>query len=427
MLQLRARVEQGSDARPLGDRPLHGSGGGLGQVHVANAEPLLKPAEGLERDAVEVLRPAELQPQVLDPLAGEVVRGRDQVVGGRQGGNLRVAIDEGPVLQVVVAVGDQHRERQPPNELEQRFGVAAAVDQACDRLEVPLVLVLRIDVPDLGQVLDVNQAPMLVPVEPPNGVGELLVSGPHAVGQAIVDPLSGHQHDVGRVDADRAGQRHHRELIARDITEPQVGRLDDPVAALAGGRDGQPLVPQQHGELHRHPGQGEPDAGVVVVVRSGDVRVRHVTPHGFDRELAFGQHADRARQVVADLGEQLDLPLPVHAALAGDPVPEHPLREQVGEPRRDPDGGDVDLVRPVLEDQPEHGAIRVFAIVEVELEPCPVANPIDDPGAPVADPDAEAIGVRLTHHRSAPPPRHRPGLAGQATGYPRTPTRSAAG
>ena len=62
-------------ARPRSERPLHGEGGALGQVHVARDQALLKPPEGREAYPIEFLRAAELQGQVFDPLAYEVMGG----------------------------------------------------------------------------------------------------------------------------------------------------------------------------------------------------------------------------------------------------------------------------------------------------------------------------------------------------------------
>ena len=86
---------------------------------------------------MEILGSAELKAKVFGPLADEVVRGRNQVVGGRQRGDSAIPIDKRPVLQVVVAIGDEHGERQPPGEFKQRLFVATAVDQVRDGLEVP--------------------------------------------------------------------------------------------------------------------------------------------------------------------------------------------------------------------------------------------------------------------------------------------------
>src|SRR5580692_133781 len=86
----------------------------------------------------------------------------------------------------------------------------------------------------------------------------------------------------------------------------------------------------------------------------------------------------------------------------------------------------MNLLRAVLEDEPEHRTVGVIPVVEVQREARAVAYPVDRPGPSITDPDAEAIGIRLSRHRSAPPlrPRHR-ARASPVMACPRTPTRTA--
>lgn len=82
LLEARVTVEEVRVLRPLGQCPFHGDRGALGQVHIACAQALLQPPEGAQADAVKFLVTAELQGEVFDLDALEVMSGRDDVIRG---------------------------------------------------------------------------------------------------------------------------------------------------------------------------------------------------------------------------------------------------------------------------------------------------------------------------------------------------------
>ena len=126
------------------------------------------------------------------------------------------------------------------------------MNQGGGGLERAAVLVFRVEVPDLGQVLDVY-APVAVAIEAPHSVGPFLSFRPRCVGQ-LRKVVAVPQPDLGNIDSAEPGQRHHRELVGGHFRVHRVGHLDYPVPIPIAGGQGQAVTLLEQRELECHPG-----------------------------------------------------------------------------------------------------------------------------------------------------------------------------
>lgn len=155
-----------------------------------------------------------------------------------------------------VAVADQHEERQAPGELAKTRHVVTAKQEARDRLEIPLVLVVRVPVEHLSEVFDVSSTPAGGAIESSDRIREVLGAAPCVLRQSV-QPVTMDQPDLGYLYAGGRGQRHHRVFVRREVGEDRIGQLHDPVADLAVNRGGELVASAQHRELRCNPSQRE--------------------------------------------------------------------------------------------------------------------------------------------------------------------------
>ena len=173
-------------------------------------------------------------------VAWDIGERRKQVIGRCQQRVSPIRIDQRPVLEVHVAIPDQHRVGEPADQFDHALLVGLDRQHAED-LAVARILVFIVckDTEHLGEVFGVYGS-LFSPVEAPDGKSGLSVTG-DTFGYAI-NLIERNKVDFRNVDPDLCRQFHRCEFCLGHVRMSGRRELDDPVAAAARDRDRQPAI-----------------------------------------------------------------------------------------------------------------------------------------------------------------------------------------
>jgi hypothetical protein len=231
---------------------------------------------------------------------------------------------ERPVLQVHVRVSDQRIEDEATDELDEPGLAHLDPDHSRDvAIACAFVLALGVDAEHLGEVFDVNARTVRGTIETPDRENTVAVQL-DAFRQALNVP-HGQQARFGHVDADAAGQRHHREFVFRNAFELRGRKLHDPRSADSVRRNGQSTgCPLNRGELQLHARERKPQRRLLIVLNGIVQRgVLKLARQGF---FVLRDDLHRPGEVTPEYPGEIELALRLHARSLREIVPKRSFR-----------------------------------------------------------------------------------------------------
>ena len=214
--------------------------------------------------------------------------------------------------------------------------------------------------------------------------GQRMAFDARRIGRQAQNICNTNQPDCGNLDADRPRQFQHDVLVFGDGGELRGGKFDDPRAADPVRRDRQTAGSLRHGgELQLYACQRETQDALLlrilvmmIVIMVKLIVIVTARVHRLDR--------DRAGNISAEHGHEIELPFGLHARLLCEIGPQVSFGQQVREERRQTApyraDGRHQPARLSFIGEAQGRTVRIVNVVLLEGEDVAVARqPVDDP------------------------------------------------